>query len=269
MNRYEIRTNNKKQSIINTAMMLIKGNRVLLFVPVLLIFIASLAACSAKKTDNRIPVSERGTPSPTVSTTDSSSAEAEIIVSSPVTLSFNPLYPINGKEQYLMLRMVEGEYYEDWNPGPLFGSIWKGRYSIEIADEYFKTLARTDLCEFFSEPLIFTSSFEIEFDDYNNDGDPDFTLGQYGTSNGNNFRLFTLREDGSVELLPIKDFHSLFISNLTSYYSTKLIKLSDTEFSKQCYDNAEGKIFEDTFKWEGTEFVHVESKVITEYTPLQ
>lgn len=242
--------------------------RILLFAPLLIILLAPFTACSFEKADSSPSTSELSAPAPTGSTTETPTGDNKIIVSSPVTLSFNSLYPFNGNDQYLMLRMMEGEYYEDWNPGPLSGGRWEGRYAFEIADEHFNTLSRTDLSEFFSGHLIFTSSFEIEFDDYNNDGDPDFTLGQYGTGNGNDFKLFTLREDGSVELLPIKDYPSLFISNKSSYYSTKLIKLSDTEFSKQYYDNAEGKIFEDIFQWDGTQFAHVETKVITEYTPF-
>ncbi|MDF2485735.1 MAG: hypothetical protein K0R46_1903 [Herbinix sp.] len=237
----------------------------ILIVTGLLTSIFLLVACSIAKTNDNISTVALITQEPTIKVIENAATEAKIVVDSPVTLSFNSMYPFNGKNQYLMLRMVEGKYYEDWNPGPIFGTIWEGDFIIELVDESFNTIAHTYLSEFFTGNLIFMSSFDLQFDDYNNDGDLDFTLGQYATSNGNNFQLFTLRKDGIVEELPIKEYPSLFISNSTDYYSTKLIKVNNTKFSKQYYDNLKGKSFEDEFEWDGKQFILVNTREIKEY----
>jgi len=180
---------------------------------------------------------------------------SEITIQSPMTLSNNDLYPINAKHQYLRLKMVKGKYYEDWTPGACMGTIWEGSFIIELADELGNVIRQTDLSKMYKEPLVFNSSFQIQFDDYNNDGNIDFTIGQYASSNGNDYKLFTLREDGKIEELPVKGYSSLFISNYTEFYSTKFTKVDSITFKKEYYDNSIGKQLEDIFKWDGNEFI--------------
>ncbi|WP_010248846.1 hypothetical protein [Acetivibrio cellulolyticus] len=227
----------------------------ILFTCVILTLILLLVSCS-----ETLP----NTPEPTNKTVEESSKDAKISIYSPMTLSSNNMYPLNGNNQYLRLRMVAGKYSEDWNPGAYMGTLWEGKYIIELADESGNTITQTDLSKYFKEPLVFNSSFDIQFDDYNNDGDLDFTLGQYATSNGNDFKLFTLRKNGNVEELSIKDYPTLFISKKTGYYSTKLTKVSNITFSKQYYDNSKQKNFEDIFKWDGKEFIHIKSQELKE-----
>lgn len=182
---------------------------------------------------------------------------SDITIQSPMTLSNNYLFSINGENQYLRLKMIKGKYYEDWFPGAYMGTIWEGNFIIELADDSGNTIAQTDLSKFYKELLTFNSSFQIQFDDYNNDGDIDFTIGQYSSSNGNDYKLFTIRKDGKIEELPIKGYSSLFISNATGFYSTKLTKVDNITFKKEYYDNSKGKQLEDTFKWNGTEFIKI------------
>lgn len=158
-----------------------------------------------------------------------------------MTLSNNDLFPINGEHQYLRLKMIKGKYYEDWNPGAYMGTLWEGSYIIELTDENGNTICQTDLSKIYKEPLIFNSSFKIQFDDYNNDGDIDFTIGQYASSNGRDYKLFTLKKDGKAEELPVKDHPTMFISNTTGYYSTKLTKIDKATFKIEYYDNSKGK----------------------------
>jgi bla regulator protein BlaR1 len=174
-----------------------------------------------------------------------------------MTLSNNDLFSIIGKPQYLRIKMVRGKYYEDWNPGAYMGTLWEGYYTVELADEFGNTIAGTELSEMYDEPLIFNSTFQLQFDDYNNDGDIDFTIGQYASSNGKNYKLFTLREDGKIEELKVKDRPSLFISDTT--YSTKLIRPDAVTFKTEHYDNSKGKNIEEVFIWDGEQFVQDES----------
>ncbi|MFZ5986062.1 MAG: hypothetical protein ACOYWZ_02930 [Bacillota bacterium] len=185
----------------------------------------------------------------------SSSLGNEIEVLSPMTLSNNYL-----QNKTVRLKLVKGRYYEDWNPGAIMGTIWEGDFIIEVADESGKILAESELSKFHSdEPLMFTSSFDIQFDDYNNDGDIDFTIGQYASSNGRYYKIFTIRRDGKVDELKLKGYPYLFISDSTDYYSTKLKKVDEITFKKEHYDNSKGKTIEDYFKWNGSEFIHIDS----------
>jgi hypothetical protein len=137
------------------------------------------------------------------------------------------------------------------------GLRWSAR--PELADELGNTLAQTDFSGLYnsgSEPLVFSLPFSIECDDYNNDGDTDFTIGQYSTSNGRDYKLFTLRKDGTVEELHIKGYSSLFISDTTGFYSTKLKKIDNVTFKTEYYDNSKGKNIEKVFKWDGKEFIN-------------
>lgn len=88
-------------------------------------------------------------------------------------------------------------------------TLREGNFVIELTDEFGRTIAETDISKLFSGALTFQSSFKLELDDYNNGGDPDFTIGQYGSSNGYSYRIFTLRKDGKVEQLPVKDHSDL------------------------------------------------------------
>lgn len=213
-----------------------------------LIVTSLLASCSSRRNSNTVPYN---------SPNKNEDNYSDIITQSPMTLSNNYLFSINGENQYLRLKMVRGKYYENWVPGTYMGTIWEGNFIIEMADDSGNTIARTDLNKFYKEPLIFNSSFQIQFDDYNNDGDIDFTIGQYASSNGGDYKLFTLRKDGGIEELPIKDYLSLFISNTTGVYSTKLSKIDNITFKKEYYDNSKGKQFEDVFKWDGKQFIKI------------
>lgn len=195
----------------------------------------------------------------TVIGTENSPEENEIVVNSAMTLSNNDLNPFNGMQQFLRVRMVKGQYSEDWNPGAFMGPLWEGEFVIELSDEFGTIIAKTDLSQFYKEPLIFQSAFDLQFDDYNQDGDLDFTLGQYSSSNGNEYKIFTLKKDGSVEELSVKGYPALFISMPTDCYSTKLTKEDGAAFSRQYYDNTKGKLVKDIFQWDGTQFVQDEN----------
>lgn len=186
----------------------------------------------------------------------------DITVQSPITLSNNDLFHIIGKHQYLRLKMVKGKYYEDWSPGPYMGTVWEGYYIIELTDDNGNTISKIDLSKIYEEPLIFNFSFQIQFDDYNNDNDLDFTIGQFSSSNGKDYKLFTLRKNGKIEQLPIKDHPTLFISDTTGYYSTKLKKVDKITFEKEYYDNSIQKHIEDVFRWNVNKFIKIDSHVV-------
>lgn len=239
--------------------------KILCFVIISFLVASLLSSCNAANDNgsatplNTTISADTVTDAPTESVINDGS---EITVESPMTLS-NSMCTFNGEPAYLRLKMVKGRYYEDWNPGAYMGTLWEGNFVMELADEYGKTLAETDISKIYTEPLVFKHAFTLEFDDYNNDGDLDFTIGQYASSNGQIYRIFTLRKNGKVEELPVKDHSDLFISNRSGYYSTRLNKLDSSTFQTEYYNNAEGT-FQDSYRWEDGQFVLVKSQKMTE-----
>jgi len=187
----------------------------------------------------------------------SAQSAADIAIQSPMTISNNDLFPVNGEHQYLRLKMVKGKYYEDWTPGAYMGTVWEGRFILELSEESGKVVSQYDLSKTYKEPLIFNSSFQIQFEDYNGDGDIDFTIGQYASSNGRDYKLFKIRKNGEIEELPIEDYSSLFISDTAGFYSTKLTKTDNITFKIEYYDNSQGKNAEAFFKWDGSKFIRI------------
>lgn len=182
---------------------------------------------------------------------DIKSMESKIEVLSPITVSSNSI-----EDRVIKIRMIEGKYYEDWNPGAIMGGIWEGEFNFEVSDMDGKVINKIDIMKIHEgESNKFTAPFDIMFDDYNNDGDIDFTIGQYASSNGNNYKIYTLRDDGKIEELKVKDKQGVFISNTTGFYSTKLSKEEKDSFSKIHYDNTKGQYIEETYKWNGKQFI--------------
>ncbi|WP_410511700.1 hypothetical protein PaeBR_16725 [Paenibacillus sp. BR2-3] len=191
------------------------------------------------------------------STDEREPAEASVKVSGPVTISRNELYPLTNKVVFLNLQLLEGQYSEEWaTPGPLGGRSWRGHFQLVVTDELGKTLNAFSLSGHFTDELSFNDFFQIRFDDYNGDGSLDFTIGQYGSSNGNFYRLFTIRKDYDIEELSIKPGPELFISS-PDRYSVNLEKANEHGFRIRYYDNAVGKQAEDVYRWDGAVFQKV------------
>jgi hypothetical protein len=247
---YKIRQRNKVEMLMK---------RIL---PVILTAMLSLTSCAVQEESNNASMITTNINNNSTVNEVESTNYPQIQVQSPITLS-NNICSFNEQSVYLRLQMVKGRYYEEWNPGAYMGTVWEGSFILELADEYGKTIAKTDISKMFSEPLVFKSSFNLEFDDYNNDGDIDFTIGQYASSNGRIYKIFTLRKDGKVDELPIKDQVDLFISDSTGYYSTKFKKVNKTTFEIEYYDNSGSATFQVFYNWDGKEFVLTKSQKIT------
>lgn len=193
----------------------------------------------------------------------SSSTEAEqvkpvkskVTVTDKMTLSHNELSSVTHGLQSLDLQFLEGQYDEDWiTPSPFMGRSWSGRFALVLNDEQGNQMNAFPISDHFADKtLLFNDFFQIQFEDYNGDGDPDFTIGQYGTSNGNFYKLFTLRNNNVIEELAIKPTSELFISG-SDKYSTRLEKIDEFRFNTTYYDNVEGKQKKDIFQWDGNVF---------------
>lgn len=84
----------------------------------------------------------------------------------------------------------------------------------------------------------------------------DFTVGQYGTSNGNVNKIFTLTSEDEIQELKIDGRQELFISG-GQRTSILLDTIDRHSFKVEYYDNAAGKQVEEIYTWGGTQFVQV------------
>lgn len=90
-------------------------------------------------------------------------------------------------------------------------------------------------------------SWSILFDDYNGDGQPDFTLGQYGGCNGWYYHLFTISKTGEVEPMPFQcDCHRKLFLN--EQKNSVRLKKTTSGFEVTYYNNATGR-FRDRYRW--------------------
>lgn len=179
--------------------------------------------------------------------------EGNVTVQGPVTLSRNEFITLTGSPQFLNLQLFDGRYTEDWTtPSPDAGRSWSGQFQLTVTGEQGEILNSYALSEQFEEELSFGDLFQIQFGDYNSDGNPDFTIGQYGSSNGSFYKLFTLNKDNSIEELHITGISALFISS-PERYSVKLEEI-DGGFSASHYDNTLGKQVDNTYLWNGSAF---------------
>lgn len=180
---------------------------------------------------------------------------SSVTVTGTMTLSRNDMFTIMQKPYFIDIELVNGTYSEDWSPGPFMGPNWSGEFHLVLRDDIGNELSRVALNDFYTDPLLFNSTFDLSFDDYNGDGDPDFTIGQYGTSNGNYYKLFTLTSSNEFKELNAGERDGMFISANDSMYSTHLNKIDDSSFQTTYYDNSIGRNVKSLFIWDGEGFM--------------
>jgi hypothetical protein len=173
---------------------------------------------------------------------------AEIIAESDID------YDRNGDEEKLYVRMITGELKEEKEPGPFTGAYWEGKFQLELVAKDGTLLHSLDLNSTFGEgALIFAQNraFDIKFEDYNSDGYSDFSIGQYFSSNGSTYNLYSLIPEGIVVI-----HRELFTAS--SEYSNLYEKAGNNSFKNRYYDMERGEYVESLFTWQGEQFVRTE-----------
>lgn len=115
-----------------------------------------------------------------------------------------------------------------------------------------KMISRYPLTEeaVFPDGLIFHDNyFEIASADYNEDGNPDFSLGQWGSSSVRLYSLFTVLEDGTIKAIS----DPLAIADSSTMGSSVLFEHSDRTITAYPYNNAEGASVTQSYIWEEME----------------
>lgn len=163
--------------------------------------------------------------------------------------------------------LEQGERHADNEPWCGNGEKWEGYFSIQVkkgntllSKQSLNKLMFPDEKE--PGPLSFwTPKFPLVLNDYNMDGQTDLNIGQYGSCNGNYYKLFTVNPDGVISLLPVKDTAGLFVTGAQKQNSTNLIRTGKGLLIHRYYDNTAGKYFTVHYKWYNKQFMPVRKVV--------
>lgn len=149
-------------------------------------------------------------------------------------------------ENTVRLIMESGTYFDSDNAPP-GGGIGEDNYQGDFRLEVQKDGKPVSSLELGS--LLFNGTFSLVFDDYNDDGSPDFSVGQWAGSNYNAFSLYSLDKDGQLSSLGEimtsegkgENDGSLLFSHKNGVISTRL------------YDQNTGKMTDVSYVWNSGE----------------
>ncbi|WP_168121569.1 hypothetical protein [Paenibacillus sp. HB172176] len=163
-------------------------------------------------------------------------------------------YNHDGLDERLLLRATSGTVIENAEPGPFQGSYWKGNAALELRSADGALLSKLDVNPSFDgEKLQFRDgkSFELKLEDYNDDGYPDFTIGQYLSSNASLYTIYSLKPEGIVVL------HEGLVTADHSY-SIAYEKAGNNSFVNRFYDMNERAYRDVLYTWTGESFAQTE-----------
>ncbi len=176
-----------------------------------------------------------------------------------VRLAYGKLDLANGNVESIELWMVQGAYFMEEYAGSSVGIYpenYQGYYVLKTIGKDGSVLSERNCNEDWNEVsgitsadrlLNFGGNFIINVTDYNDDACPDFTLGQAATSSVNEYVMYTVKEDGKIELL----CESVLLNTNKSF---SLILNQTVKNHQKCiietqWNNAFGKEEENYFYW--------------------
>lgn len=179
----------------------------------------------------------------------------KIKIDNPIILSHNSISLSDGKTVYVNLEMKSGKYFYGCSGGETYETNWKGKYQIRIYSDELNLDNYISINPIYIEnnEMNFSEKFKLEFDDYNNDLNPDFTLGQYASGNYNIYRIYTILTNGELKELSCDDGNSLMISKHD--FSIKLEKVNSNSFKTELYNSGTADIIEQIYEWKDSRFV--------------
>lgn len=165
----------------------------------------------------------------------------------------------DGRSAFLRLILTEGEYfteeYEGYLPGGgVYPVNYQGSYRLEVRDSSENLLCTYPLdADFAGGPLNFPGEVAFALFDYNWDGRPEFTLGQYGSSSTLLYALYTLNGDGGI----IKICPELIADSRDIHAFSVLFPRGEGEegkgFRAAFWDNAIGEMREQPYRWQAAQ----------------
>ena len=181
--------------------------------------------------------------------------DSKIEINSPVILSHNSISLSSGETVYVNLEMKNGKYFYGFSGGGTYETNWQGEYQIRIYSDELNLDNYISINPVFidDKEMNFSEKFKLKFDDYNNDLNPDFTLGQYASGNYNIYRIYTILPSGELKELSCDNGNSLMISKHD--FSIKLEKVNSNSFKTELYNSGTADITEQIYEWKDLKFV--------------
>ena len=173
----------------------------------------------------------------------------------------------DGNNEIIEILQTKGKFIDGNSELPWCGGRdrWKGDFTIRVRNGS-QVLSEQSLSGLFGEQFMkdnvylsfWAPKFQIVFKDYNNDGQIDFNLGQYGICAGNDYYLFTIDKKGRIKRLLIEEKHGdggLYVQGESHDNSTNKIT-SEKGVIKNSIFNRDTDMLITTFcKWTGDKFV--------------
>ncbi len=113
------------------------------------------------------------------------------------------------------------------------------------------------------EELLFSDvglPFALRFADYNGDGNPDFTIGQWAGSTADCYTLFTIAPDGTIT--PQSGPYAIFASDGKgdqNEYCAVFVR-EENGFTTQVYNNATGEYEQVPYVWDAARNTYLEDQ---------
>lgn len=216
-----------------------------------------LIGCINREDNTQVLEDEIGTSNSTTSnkTSNTSTTYPEIIIKDPIVMANGY---ISSQNYYIQIILKEGSYRYDYLTEQQ--SFWNGSYYLQVFQdnpEPQNLISEIQLEIGPEKELSFSGQFELFIDDYNNDGQSDFTIGQWIGSNRSMYQIYSIDKNGTPYILPvsISGTNQNSISIASHSYSIELEKKSDNSIIYEDYDQSTGKYYSTKLKWDGTKFV--------------
>jgi len=184
---------------------------------------------------------------------------------------------VGGRKAVLQIVLLKGGRVFDEAPSAMCRERIEGVFAARVKFENGKYIDTplNNLMKFNNKTLkkltFCAKTWRIFTADYNKDDQIDFNLGEFGTSNGWIYWLFTISPSGQVSLLPTPD-DCIFLADFKN--STDKIQIGDEGIKYVSFANVCDKVkdcgwWETTYRWNQDlkRFERLSSSHLNEYTP--
>lgn len=178
--------------------------------------------------------------------------DSPVSVSDPVVLARASI-PISDRDTYhLRLEMVTGRYYQGKTAIDRYDTNWEGSFQLVVClNQPDSELSRCDI-QIDGPTMLFPGEYDLQWADYNRDGNPDLSIGQYGASNWNIYRLYTILPGGEIEELPVDGG---WVMASLQKFSAAFEPLEEGGFLVPWYNMEQGEMTAIHYQWNGSQFV--------------
>lgn len=186
--------------------------------------------------------------------------QPEIVVQAPIILAEGHTQLADGKYVVVYLEMMKGEYFQAIPGEQPYASNFQGTYQFRVAenDYPYHTLYTQEVSFDDGMELTFNQTFTLEMQDYNEDGNPDFTLGQRSVGSTHMlYQMYSIDPDGKIFDLSFSDGHKTFaaLADTTKGESFSIkLEVKNGQLVIPGYDVELGKTEEMRYHWENNSF---------------